>query len=104
MSQLINRQLDPGSYLVFSRVGTSRTESGRVFAEGTANSYVVEHWVLYSGFESPTTTATLEVEKLSSTSSYSSLSGFFSDMETRSGTSTPLYVKATCEYFTELPG
>lgn len=103
MSHSINRQLDPGSYLVFSRVGTSRTESGRVFAEGTANSYVVEHWVLYSGFDSPTTTATLEVEKMSTTTSYSSLSSFFTDMDSRCGTLTPLYVKATCEYFTELP-
>ena len=97
------RQLDPGSYLVFQG---STTLIGRVFAEGTAGSMVVEHWVLFDGFVSPTGTLPMEVKQaVSSGDTYSSLTAFMAAMQTHvdSTNKAASYVKATCVYDTISP-
>lgn len=97
------RQLDPGTYRVLHRTATSETLVGRVYAEGTAGDLVTEHWALYSNFASPDTSGDMVVEKASSGDQHTSLSAFVSKAYDEAGTTTVEYVKATCEYFTDLP-
>lgn len=99
----INRQLDPGSYRVFESQGTTQVDTGMVFVEGSSSSLLVEHWVLFKDFKSPTSTKAMQVEELSTTQSYSSLSAFLSSADSVVNGTDFLYVKATCEYSTELP-
>lgn len=97
------RQLDPGTYLVFQG---STTEIGKVYAEGTAGSMVVEHWVLFDGFVSPTSTLTMEVKRVAGTTgTFSSLSAFMAAMQAHvdSTNKAASYVKATCVYDTISP-
>ena len=88
------RQLVPGIYQVFD----GGVDVGEVYAEGTAGSMVVEHWVLLDGFESPTGSRVMKVA--GSTKSYSTLAKFMTAMQVRiDATGKPgQYIKATCDY------
>ena len=69
------RQVDPGTYNVLQ----SSTSVGTLYAEGTAGTLVVEHWVLHAGYQSPTATVDMEVLEFSS-GGYTSLTAFMSAM------------------------
>lgn len=97
------RQLDPGTYRVLQRTSSGETLAGRVYAEGTAGDMVTEHWALYSNFASPSSSGDMVVEQVPSNEEHTSLSAFVSKARDEAGTSTVEYVKATCEYFTDLP-
>lgn len=88
------RQLDPGTYIVKQ----DGVEVGKCYATGTANELVVEHWILYKSFASPTTTLTMKVTE--ATTPYTSLSAFTTAMQTEidSQGEDGVYVKATCVY------
>ncbi|WP_428267065.1 hypothetical protein [Haliangium sp.] len=96
------RQLDPGTYTVMARTGSGTTEVGMVFAEGTPDKVVVEHWVLSEGYASPTAQQSFEV--VDSPEQFNSLAGFLDTMRTRAqGWSKISYIKATCEYEDAIP-
>lgn len=97
------RQLDPGTYVVLYRTSSSETVAGRVYAEGTAGDLVTEHWALYSNFASPDSSGDMVVEKAGSGDQHTSLSAFVTKARDEAGTTTVEYVKATCEYFSDLP-
>ncbi|MCG8418430.1 MAG: hypothetical protein MJE77_10850 [Proteobacteria bacterium] len=98
----VSRQLDPGSYKVLSRNNEEESSVGSVFAEGIAGEHVIEHWILSEGHDSPSLSQDMVVAPTED--SFDSLNGFFSAMRERSRSwQSVTYVKATCEYYDNIP-
>lgn len=103
-----SRQIEPGFFVVRSqtgRTGGETVDAGRLFVEGTPGGKVlIEHWVLSEKHVSPNGLQGMLVEKEESGESFDSLLQFFDAMRTRSSDwSKVVYIKATCEYFDEIP-
>lgn len=101
-----SRQIDPGFFVVRSQMGGETVDAGRLFVEGTRESMVlIEHWVLSDGHVSPNGLQGMLVEKEEDGESFDSLQQFFDAMRERSRDwSKVVYIKATCEYFEDIPG
>lgn len=97
------RQLDPGTYDVRQPgPGGPPPLVGFVFVEGSGD-LRVEHWALNPAFASPTGAVGMEV-KQSPGAGYPSLAAFLDAMRQLQPSNAPFrYVRATCEYFAELP-
>lgn len=100
-----SRQIEPGFFVVRSQTGSETVDAGRLFVEGTPGAKVlIEHWVLSEKHVSPNGLQGMLVEKVDSGESCDSLLQFFDAMRTRSSDwSKVVYIRATCEYFDEIP-
>lgn len=96
-----SRQLDPGTYTVYSRSRDNEPQSGMVFVEGQG-SMRIEHWVLSEKHTSPTAQNDFLVKQSDET--YSSLPTFLDAMRQRAAAwERVTYIKAICEELDEIP-